>query len=253
MRRCSLILFLLLFCFISIRCVFANDLTRRWNNDSSNSNATVLNNHAMALLSKGDHANARRFFDAAVQADSGSYILFYNRALCFRAMHQWDLALKDLNTCLRLKRTCLDAYVMRGGVNERLGNYKDALADYNGLIKLSRSSWMLDCRASLLATCPDASVRNGQAAVTDATAACRIDSWDFPHFIDTLAAAYAETGDFNSAVQFEEKAIARAHKLKFDSAGMEKRLALYQQHKPYRAPRGTPSRGEGKSNRVASD
>ena len=68
-----------------------------------------------------------------------------------------------------------------------------------------------------------------------------------------MAAAYAETGDFDSAVRFEEKAIARAHKLKRDSAGMEKMLALYQQHKPYREPPGTPSRREGKSEKAASD
>jgi serine/threonine-protein kinase len=243
MFRRPLILFLLLVFFIAIRCGLANDLNRPWNNDSvSNSNATVLSHRAAELLSKGDYAGARPFFDAAVKADPGSYLLFYNRAIYFRAVHQWDLALKDLNTCLHLKPTHLDAYVMRGAINDRLGNYKDALADYNGLIKLGRSSWMLDCRASLLATCPDASIRNGPAAVVDATAACRSDSWDYPQFIDTLAAACAETGDFDSAIRFQEKAIARARKLKWDVAGMEKRLVLYQQHQTYRETHGESSR-----------
>src|SRR5436190_18190442 len=110
MRRWPLIPRLLLLCFISIRCVFANDLNRAWNNDSvSSSNATVLSYRAAELLANGDYANARRFFDAAVQADPGSYLLFYNRAIYFRAMHQWDLALKDLNACLHLKSTYLDA------------------------------------------------------------------------------------------------------------------------------------------------
>jgi hypothetical protein len=52
--------------------------------------------------------------------------------------------------------------------------------------------------------------------------------------IDTLAAAYAETGDFDAAVKWEQKAIdLKPRKFGFKSAA-EKRLLLYKAHKPYR-------------------
>jgi tetratricopeptide (TPR) repeat protein len=172
----------------------------------------------------------------------------------FNETHQWQLALQDLNSCLRLKPTFSGAFVMRGAVNDRLGNFRDSLADYNGLVRLNpRDSWMLDCRASLLATCPDASVRNGPAAINDATTACKISNWGTPQFIDTLAAAYAEAGDFDSAIRFEEQAIAKATKAKVYSTGMKQRLALYQQHKPYREPLGTSPRNQAKSSYQKND
>ena len=74
--------------------------------------------------------------------------------------------------------------------------------------------------------------RNGQQAVTDATAACKIDFWDSWDYIDTLAAAYAEAGDFANAIRFQEKAIRKAGGE--DTKSSQARLALSQQQRPYR-------------------
>ena len=49
---------------------------------------------------------------------------------------------------------------------------------------------------------------------------------------DTLAAAYAEMGDFKQAVNWQEKAIAAC--MKKDKAEFESRLQLYKEGKPYR-------------------
>ena len=247
---------ILLFSFVTIRCVWAMDMEIPLGDRGpiANGNATTLTNRGIELLAKGDHTNARRFFDAAIRSDPGSYILYYNRAIYFRAMHQWQPALQDLNTCCRLKPTYLNAFLLRASTNTKLGKYRDSLADYNALVNLGSVGIVaLDYRAWLFATCPDSSIRNGPAAVQDATAACRLTSWDMPTYIDTLAAAYAESGDFANAVKFEEKALAKARYLKWDTTDMEKHLALYQQHKPYREPRGTAVRGGGKPEKVATD
>ena len=49
-----------------------------------------------------------------------------------------------------------------------------------------------------------------------------------------LAAAYAETGDFDLAIAEQKKVLADTSLDKQDRERMEKRLALYQNKKPYR-------------------
>ena len=102
------------------------------------------------------------------------------------------------------------------------GRHAEALKEYDYLISLHPRNVTLaramSDRAWFRATCPNASFRNGQQAVKDAKAACSIMTWKDEHMIDTLAAAYAETADFNSAIQDRlastvcERHLVRQHK-----------------------------------------
>lgn len=79
-------------------------------------------------------------------------------------------------------------------------------------------------RARISAASQDSSVRNG---VVDATEACRLTGWNDPVGLDTLAAAYAEWGEFERAVGWQRKAIELL--LPF-----EERLRLYMSGMPSR-------------------
>jgi len=91
--------------------------------------------------------------------------------------------------------------------------------------------------AWLQATYPLSELRNGAEAVNNATRACELTNWEEGSYIDTLAAAYAEAGDFESAVKWQERAIALVSKpwRHMLDVGMKARLELYQNHKPYHA------------------
>lgn len=91
--------------------------------------------------------------------------------------------------------------------------------------------------AWLQATHPLAELRNGPDAIKNATRACELTKWEDGSYIDTLAAAYAEAGDFESAVKWQEKAIALVtkpwhHML---DIGMKARIELYKAGKSYHA------------------
>jgi len=69
---------------------------------------------------------------------------------------------------------------------------------------------MLDELAWLLATNPDPNARDGIEAVRLAEHACELSGRKIAALLDTLAAAYAETGDFPSAISTAEEALNRA-------------------------------------------
>lgn len=237
--------------------------------------ASDYDRHGYDLLNKHDYENARRYFDAAIRTDPYMWITYYNRAMTFYQQKKWAAALQDLNSTIRLKPSFLYATFARAGVNTQLGNYKASLTDLDTLVSLAmkltntiEQAEALNSRAWLRATCPDASIRNGQLAVADARKACELGYWELSSYIDTLASAYAEAGDFDSAIRYQEQAISirsslpqqaskTLAKLKYDKelhkrvsdkladdvkkslAGFGQLLVLYKQHRPYReaAPR----------------
>jgi tetratricopeptide (TPR) repeat protein len=87
-----------------------------------------------------------------------------------------------------------------------------------------------------LATSDAATIRNGTNAVQLAEAAVAATSRKNPDYLDTLAAAYAETQRFDKAVAVEREAIALYHtEPQKKEAGSH--LSLYQANKPYREQR----------------
>ncbi|QLE87905.1 sel1 repeat family protein [Shewanella sp. Scap07] len=89
--------------------------------------------------------------------------------------------------------------------------------------------------AWILATCPEAEYRNGTKAVEIAQSLVESNEQD-PTNLDNLAAAYAELGDFQLAIQTQQKAIdALKQTAEINrSDEFEQRLQTYQSKQPYR-------------------
>jgi tetratricopeptide (TPR) repeat protein len=189
-------------------------------------------------LRKGDIATAKRNVDEALNADPKLWPAFYMRAQIFAAQGKYELAIQDCNDALRLYPGFVEVALLRAKINARLGRYAEALKEFNYLVSIRPRSVTfaraLSDRAWFRATSPDSSFRNGQQAVKDAKAACSIMVWKDEHMIDTLAAAYAETGDFASAMRYAQQALAVKNIAAEDSKKIQRHLELFKQNKPIR-------------------
>jgi Flp pilus assembly protein TadD len=119
-----------------------------------------------------------------------------------------------------------------GNVGEAVEQYRAALRrEPDSLEALNNLAW-------LLATSPDAAVRNGSDAVRFAEQACRLTNRTNPGLIGTLAAAYAEAGRFNDAVEAAGQAAALAEAAgNSQFARMNRQLqSLYRTGRPFREP-----------------
>jgi tetratricopeptide (TPR) repeat protein len=91
---------------------------------------------------------------------------------------------------------------------------------------------ILNNLAWVLATSPNEKIRNGKRAIELATEACKLTDYKTAYILSTLAASYAETGDFDSAVKWSTKAVEIGDKGHDES--LKKELESYKAKKPWR-------------------
>jgi hypothetical protein len=71
-----------------------------------------------------------------------------------------------------------------------------------------------------------------------ATHACNLTSWKDAYALDTLAAAYAENGQFGQAVKWHTSALEVGGNI--DRDDYQARLAMYRRREPYRSQSDAP-------------
>jgi tetratricopeptide (TPR) repeat protein len=161
------------------------------------------------------------------------------RARLFRGMawfdkKQYDKAIVDQTEVIRLDPQNAFAYYARGSAWGMKRQYERAIADLSDSTRHEpENPAALNGLAWIWATCPDAKYRDGHKAVESATKACELTEWQEPGVIDTLAAAYAEIGDFASAIKWQTKAV----ELETDAQNKDEfrqRLQLFRAKKAYR-------------------
>jgi tetratricopeptide (TPR) repeat protein len=163
---------------------------------------------------------------------------FNNRGIAYRRLGEDDKALQDFTWAIESDPDWATSYINRGQMYEARGDLAKALADFDKAIEVGPSNVSYsayNAEAWLYATNRDPAVRNGAKAVRLAQKAVSLVS--SPATRDTLAAAYAEAGQFDDAVQEEIKAIALAQSKhpKVNTDGFQSRLELYRQGKPFRS------------------
>ncbi|HYT89833.1 MAG TPA: hypothetical protein VEL76_14080 [Gemmataceae bacterium] len=124
------------------------------------------------------------------------------RGWVWHLLKQVDRALEDLDLAIELEPKEAANYDNRAQVYQAQKNYTAALQDWEQGTRLApKGPRAFNHIAWLRATCPDAKYRDGKKAVVTATTAFQLAGSKGGFWMDTLAAAAAEDGQFARAVQ----------------------------------------------------
>ena len=199
---------------------------------------------AQAYHSRGQLWSQKKEFEKAVDDYSQAIRLeptealgYCDRGFAWKAAKQYDNAIADYTEAVRLDPGDSDAYCGRGWAWREQQEFARSLADFSQALRLDpRDACALDGRAWIFATCPNPTYRDGKKAVEVAIEACEMTRWKEAYCLETLGAAYAEAGDFTSAVKWQVKAIELEADPK-EKEDYRARLKLFQEKKPYRETR----------------
>ena len=210
--------------------------TKALETDEKDAYAHNFRGWAKYLLGKSADAvkDFDKFLELAPAGRGHRVVGLSNRGLVLAEMGKFDAALKDLDDAVQQGHT--PAQVNRGWAYELKGEYKKAVDDYTAVLTQHAASALpLNNLAWLKATCPDAKFRDGKEAVRLAREVCDRSGNREGMFLDTLAAAHAEAGDFAAAVKAQERALEDKGFVRKYGDDARKRLQLYTDKKPYRS------------------
>jgi tetratricopeptide (TPR) repeat protein len=206
----------------------------------------ALLNLGAALRAQGRADEADGYFRAALRAHPP-----YARAevqLALLALDRGDAAEAEarLARALALEPRDGDVATRLGELWARGGRSREALALWRqAYARDPQLAYAANNIAWLLATHPDASLRDGAQALGLALRAVALSAGEDAGVLDTLAAAYAESGRFDLAVGAARRALSGAQGEPELAAAIAEHLAGYEAGRPWRedpaapGPRGT--------------
>ena len=150
-----------------------------------------------------------------------------------------DEAIAHFQRALQIKPDYADAFYNLGFSYRQQGRLDEAIANYQKALQIEPANpKALNNLAWLLATCPEASPRNGNKAVELARQANTLTGGKNPLILHTLAAALAEAGRFSEAVETAQRALqlAGAQSNTGLAGQLQSELKLYQAGNPYHLP-----------------
>ena len=199
--------------------------------------AEAHSNLARALNQKGQVDEAMVHLQRALEIQPDHAETHNNLANVLRQKGQVREAVAHYQKALEIQPDYAMAHYNLANLFQQAGQVREAITHYQRALQIRRDfAAAASSLAWVLATSPEASVRNGTRAVELAEQAQRLSGGGNPTFIATLAAAYAEAGRFPEALGAAQRALqlATAQHRSALANRLHAQIALYQTGTPYR-------------------
>ena len=199
--------------------------------------AEAENNLGSALADQRQVTEAISHYQKAIEIKPDYANAHYNLANVLAAERKWGEAIEHYQKAVALMPGFNHARYQLAVLLGSRGKWADAVVGFQKILELDpKHVPALNNLAWLLATCPDASIRNGGEAITLAKQSLQLSRGNHPEVLDTLAAAYAEGGKFDEAITTAEMAkdLAISQNSPSLAEAIQTRLNLYENKVPFR-------------------
>jgi tetratricopeptide (TPR) repeat protein len=199
--------------------------------------AHAISGRADALVCLEKYDDAIADYSRAIQLDP-KWFDYFGRGIAYKAKGDQTKAIQNFDDGIAVAPSIPALYVYRGAVLSARGDASGASADFQKVSTLiSDSRGAFNRYGWALATSAVSAYRDGPSAIRYATRACELSSWKKANELDTLAAAYAEAGQFKTAIQWQTSALDAGGDI--DRDDFEARLAMYRKQESYRSDDST--------------
>jgi tetratricopeptide (TPR) repeat protein len=183
------------------------------------------------------YADPATLWEATVEANPRSFLAHSSLGGILFRKGKTAAALAQYEAALEIEPKFANAHYDIANILLQTGHPAEAIDHYQKFLEILPDSALAQNNlAWVMATSPLASVRNGPRAVAYARRADQLSGGRNPNIISTLAAAYAEAGQFPEAIATAQKALSLATQGK-DTAGigeLRRQLECYRKNLPYR-------------------
>ena len=203
--------------------------------NTSNENAYC--ERALSYYRIKEYAKAIQDCSVAIKLNPDDSEAYLGRGNCYMAEGACSRSLDDYNAANLLKPNDILILQQRAEAFYQNGDWAGASNDWEHVIQHDqRNHYTINSFAWLLATCEDSHYRNGTKAVDLAAIACSLTDWTNWRYLDTLAAANAENGNFAKAVDLERETLKLMQNTNLTDA-IQSRLNMFIGGNPYRETR----------------
>jgi len=205
--------------------------------------AETYNNFGNALLQENRVDEAIVQFQKALEIEPNAAIPHYCLAIALVRKGRLDEAIIHDQKAVKIMPNFGPAHIDLGNALLQEGRLAEAIPHYQKALEIKPAdATTQNTLAWLLATAPEASLRNGGKAMELARQASALTGGENAVVLHTLAAACAEAGRFSEAVETAQRAlrVAQAQTNTVLIGVLQSELKLYQAGSPFHSPEQPP-------------